>query len=116
MGAVYEGEHVEIGKRVAIKVIEHEHAQSSELTTRFKREARAASAVESEHIVQVFDVGRDPDVGLFMVMEYLVGEDLEMRLRKEDGRRIDPVLAATIGHQTARALVKAHAARVIHRD
>src|SRR3954464_1630284 len=62
MGAVYEGEHVEIGKRVAIKVIEHEHARSTELAARFRREARAASAVESEHIVQVFDVGQDERV------------------------------------------------------
>jgi serine/threonine protein kinase len=66
--------------------------------------------------VQVFDVGRDPKVGLFMVMELLQGEDLEMRLRKEPGRRLDPTYVAQIGYQTARALVKAHAARVIHRD
>jgi serine/threonine protein kinase len=116
MGAVYEGEHVELGKRIAVKIIDTASAMSSELTTRFKREARAASAVESEHIVQVFDVGSDPEIGLFMVMEFLVGEDLEMRLRKEEGRRLDPIPATQIAHQTARALVKAHAARVIHRD
>jgi serine/threonine-protein kinase len=116
MGAVYEGEHVELGKRIAVKVIDMASAASSELTTRFKREARAASAVESEHIVQVFDVGNDPDIGLYMVMEFLHGEDLEARLRRFEGRRIDPVMATIIGHQVARALVKAHAARVIHRD
>ena len=51
-----------------------------------------------------------------MVMEYLQGEDLEMRLRKQPGRRLDPSIVAQIGYQAARALVKAHAARVIHRD
>src|SRR6185295_1033402 len=113
MGAVYEGEHVEIGKRVAIKVIEHEHAKSDELAARFKREAQAASRVESEHIVHVFDVGRDPDVGLYMVMEILSGTDVSTRI--ENG--LMPVEdATTIMLQTARGLAKAHAAGVVHRD
>ncbi len=116
MGAVYEGEHVELGKRIAVKIIDTACAMSPELTLRFKREARAASAVESENIVQVFDVGSDPNLGLYMVMEFLDGEDLEMRLRKQPERRLDVFTAAGIGHQVARALVKAHGARVIHRD
>ncbi len=115
MGAVYEAEHVEIGKRVAIKVIEHEHARSAELAARFRREARAASAVESEHIVQVFDVGQDDTVGLYMVMELLVGEDLSSRLEKAGGR-ISVDEAVTIIAQAGRALGKAHAAGVVHRD
>jgi tRNA A-37 threonylcarbamoyl transferase component Bud32 len=115
MGAVYEGEHVEIGKRVAIKVIEHEHARSAELAARFRREARAASAVESEHIVQVFDVGQDDAVGLYMVMELLAGEDLSSRLEKGGGK-IPVDEAVTIATQAARALGKAHAAGVVHRD
>jgi serine/threonine protein kinase len=116
MGYVYEGEHLELGKRVAIKIIDGAAETSAELAARFRREARAASAVESEGIVQVFDVGRDPEVGLYMVMELLKGEDLEHRLRKEPERRLDPVLVAQIGYQVARALVRAHGARVIHRD
>jgi serine/threonine protein kinase len=116
MGYVYEGEHVDLGKRVAIKIIDGAGDTSAELATRFRREARAASAVESDGIVQVFDVGRDPSVGLFMVMELLQGEDLENRLRKEPGRKLEPALVAQIGYQVSRALVKAHASRVIHRD
>jgi eukaryotic-like serine/threonine-protein kinase len=116
MGSVYEGQHVDLGKKVAVKILDSVADTSAELATRFRREARAASAVESEGIVQVFDVGRDPDIGLYMVMELLHGEDLEMRLRKQPGRRLDPIVVAQIGHQVARALVKAHAARVIHRD
>ena len=115
MGAVYEGEHVEIGKRVAIKVIAHEHARSAELAARFRREARAASAVESEHIVQVFDVGQDDAVGLYMVMELLAGEDLAARLEGAGGR-IPVGEAVTIIAQAGRALGKAHAAGVVHRD
>jgi len=115
MGAVYEGEHVEIGKRVAIKVIEHQHAKSDELAARFKREAQAASRVESEHIVHVFDVGRDPEVGLYMVMEILSGTDLAARVENAGGQ-IPIEEATTLILQTARGLAKAHAAGVVHRD
>jgi serine/threonine protein kinase len=114
MGAVFEGENVEIGKRVAIKVINASHAGSPEVAERFRREARAASKVESDNIVTVFDVGTDPVVGLYMVMEYLTGEDLAVCLHRD--HRIDVPLAVNIGIQAARALAKAHAAGVIHRD
>jgi serine/threonine protein kinase len=113
-GAVYEGVHTEIGKRVAIKVIAGALAESPEVAGRFRREARAASAVESEHIVQVFDVGQDPVAGLFMVMEHLQGEDLAQRLERE--RRIPVDQATVIASQIARALIRAHDAGVIHRD
>ncbi|MFI5299677.1 MAG: protein kinase [Polyangiales bacterium] len=114
MGSVYEGLNVELGKRVAIKTIDRAHAQAEELATRLRREARAAAAIESEHIVQVFDVGDDPRVGVFMVMELLSGEDLAARLDRE--HRLDPAVAVTIAHQIARALAKAHIAGVVHRD
>lgn len=114
MGAVFEGENVEIGKRVAIKVINASHAGSPEIAERFRREARAASKVESDNIVTVFDVGTDPVIGLYMVMEYLTGEDLAVRLQRD--HRIDVPLAVNIGIQAARALAKAHVAGVIHRD
>jgi serine/threonine-protein kinase len=114
MGAVYAGEHLEIGKRVAIKVINQDHASSAEVAARFRREARAASAVESASIVHVFDVGTDPVAGLYMVMEYLDGEDLASRLEREKKISAEDVVA--IGVQSCRALAKAHAAGVIHRD
>ena len=114
MGVVYEGEHVEIGKRVAVKVIDPGRAGSPEIAARFRREARATSAVESECIVQVFDVGYDPAIGLYMVMEYLEGEDLAVRLGRL--KRLEPLEVATVGVQVARALTKAHGAGVIHRD
>ena len=114
MGVVCEATHVEIGKRVAIKLIDKTMKESELIVARFKREARAAGRIDSEHIVDVFDVGADARVGLYMVMEYLTGEDLQSRLERET--KIDVKLGVMIMHQTARALAKAHAAGVIHRD
>ncbi len=114
MGVVCEARHVEIGKRVAIKLIESSLAQNTEVAGRVRREARAASLIESEHVVQVFDVGVDDKVGLYMVMELLQGEDLCTRLEREE--LLDVETSVRIAHQVARALTKAHAAGVVHRD
>ncbi|HEY3820234.1 MAG TPA: serine/threonine-protein kinase [Polyangiaceae bacterium] len=114
MGAVYEGVHIDLGKRLAIKLIHPEFGESPEVVARFRREARAASAVESDYIGQIFDFGRDEALGLYMVIEYLEGEDLEARLQRE--RWIGEQDSATIGLQVARGLAKAHAVGVIHRD
>ena len=114
MGVVCEAEHLEIGKRVAIKLIEASLTGLSEIATRFRREARAASLVESHHIVQVFDVGSDDALGLYLVMEYLAGEDLAQLLARE--KRLAPERATRIALQVARGLVKAHEAGVVHRD
>jgi serine/threonine protein kinase len=114
MGAVYLGIHADLGKRVAIKIINRSFAKAPDATARFRREARAASVIESNHICQVFDVGQDPELGLYMVSEYLDGEDLEQRLERE--KRLDVVTSANMGAQVARGLAKAHAAGVVHRD
>ncbi|GAC1575429.1 MAG: hypothetical protein NVS3B20_07130 [Polyangiales bacterium] len=113
-GAVYEGTNIEIGKRVAIKLIDPHYAKVEEITARFRQEARAASRIESEHIVQVFDVGDDPTHGLYMVMELLVGEDLATRLDREF--KLSPAVAVHLAVQASRGLAKAHAAGVVHRD
>jgi serine/threonine-protein kinase len=114
MGAVYEGVHVDIGKRLAIKLILPEFCDTQEVVARFRREARAASAVDSEYIAQIYDFGRDERLGLYMVIEYLEGEDLEARLAREQW--ISENDTATVGLQVARGLAKAHAAGIIHRD
>jgi serine/threonine protein kinase len=114
MGAVYECVHIDLGKRLAIKLLRPEYCQSAEVVARFRREARAASAIESEHIAQIFDFGRDERLGLYMVIEFLSGEDLESRLARE--RWVEPSEAAAIAWQVARGLARAHEAGVIHRD
>jgi serine/threonine protein kinase len=114
MGVVCEAENVAIGKRVAIKLIDAALAGMHDIAARFRQEARAASIVESNHIVQVFDVGTDEKLGLYLVMEYLVGEDVENLLKRE--RKVGPDHAVRIAVQVARGLAKAHGAGVVHRD
>ena len=114
MGVVCEAEHLEIGKRLAIKLIDASLAGMKDIAMRFRQEARAASLVESQHIVQVFDVGADDDLGLYLVMEYLTGEDLAQMLHREG--RLSPDATLRIALQVARGLAKAHEAGVVHRD
>src|SRR5512140_3635280 len=114
MGVVCEAVHLDLGKKVAIKLIDKTMKESELIVARFRREAFALGQIQSEHIVDVFDVGADARVGLYMVMEHLPGEDLQTRLERE--KRLDITTAVMIGHQMARGLEKAHAAGVIHRD
>jgi serine/threonine-protein kinase len=114
MGAVYEATHLAINKRVALKFLYRDSAHDLDAVLRFQREAEAASAVESEHIVQIFDSGASEDGLPFLVMELLRGEDLRTRLRRLGSLDVAEVL--TIGVQVARALRRAHAAGIVHRD
>jgi serine/threonine protein kinase len=113
MGAVYEGEHLGIGKKVALKFVDREFAQTEQVASRFAREARAASAIESDHIVQVFDAGMDEDRP-YIVMELLRGEDLGRMLRRTN--TIPIAEALSIVAQVLRGLADAHEAGIVHRD
>jgi eukaryotic-like serine/threonine-protein kinase len=114
MGVVCEAVHLDLGKKVAVKLIDKTMKESELIVARFRREARAAGQIQSEHIVDVFDVGADKRVGLYMVMELLQGEDLQTRLEREG--RVDVKTGVMLAHQMARGLHKAHAAGVVHRD
>ena len=114
MGVVYEGQNVSIGKRVALKFIDAQFASDPEVVSRFQREAEAASAVESAHIVEVFDTGRTPEGQPYLVMELLRGESLGARVRRLG--TLPPAEVAHIAAQSLRGLARAHAAGVIHRD
>jgi len=114
MGAVYAAQNVAIGKRVALKFLSREAAQNREAARRFQREAQAASLIESEHIVQVFDSGTSADGLPFLVMEHLAGEDLRARLERERELAVPDALA--IVSQILRPLTRAHAAGIVHRD
>lgn len=114
MGVVCEAMHLDLGKRVALKLIDKSMKDSDAIIKRFRREATAAGRIQSDHIVDVFDVNADARVGLYMVMEHLTGEDLQARLERES--KVDTKTGVMIAHQIARGLAKAHEAGVIHRD
>ena len=114
MGAVFLATNVAIGKRVALKFLEATAADNPDAARRFQREAEAASLVESEHIVHVFDSGVNEDGLPFLVMELLEGEDLRARLRREE--KLPIADARAIATQVLRALARAHAAGIVHRD
>jgi eukaryotic-like serine/threonine-protein kinase len=114
MGAVYEGRHTVVGKRVAIKMLHAEFAANEEVLKRFYREAQAAAAIGHKNIIDVMDVGVTPLNEPYLVMEYLEGEDLESMLS-----RTGPLsLEATCGimEPALLALAAAHAKGIVHRD
>ena len=113
MGAVYQATNTSIGKRVALKFLDRDASRDTDAVTRFQREAEAASAVESAHIVQIFDSGSD-EGRPYLVMELLRGEDLRARIRREG--RLELAEAIHIAAQTLRALARAHTAGIVHRD
>ena len=114
MAAVYEAENVSIGKKLAVKVLAAELANSAIVIERFFREARAAASVKSPYIVEVYDSGRLEDGRPFIAMELLEGESLYDRMARV--RLIDVKSTVHIIGQVAKGLMKAHAASIVHRD
>jgi serine/threonine protein kinase len=113
MGAVYEGEHLLIHRRVAIKVL-HAYARTQEAAARFEREAQASGQIESDHITEVLDLGRLDDGDHFIVMEFLSGETLGARYQRLG--RLAPEQVVPLVRQVLVGLAAAHAAGIVHRD
>ncbi len=114
MGVVYRGEHLELGLAVAIKVLPSSYARDAETLKRFEREARTASRVRHPNVVTVFDLGRLETGEPYLVMELLVGADLEQRMLAGQLSEVASVLA--ILEPVAAALDALHAEGVVHRD
>lgn len=118
MGAVYEAIQEPIERRVALKVLLPQHAESEDALNRFFNEARSVNRIEHPSIVQVSDYGRAPDGTAYLVMEYLRGESLAERIEQLNtaGRRLPWTDAAHIAAQIADALTAAHEKSIVHRD
>ena len=116
MGAVYLVRHVHTDESLALKVLHAHVLRDESAVERFRREARAPARIANEHVARVTDADTAPDLdgAPFYVMELLRGRDLE-RILVEDGP-IAPVLLVEYLHQAARALDKAHAMGIVHRD
>ncbi|HUT79371.1 MAG TPA: serine/threonine-protein kinase [Polyangia bacterium] len=114
MGAVYEGRHVLVGKRVAIKLLHAEYATSEEVLKRFYREAQSAAAIGHKNIIDIYDVGVTSNNEPYIAMEYLEGEDLESLLERE--KKVSVEAACGILEPALLALEAAHAKGIVHRD
>jgi len=114
MGTVWAAVHVTLSQRVAIKLISLDHSRSDEARLRFGIEAKAAARLRSRHVVQVYDDGETPDGTPYIVMEYLEGETLEQRLERQPDMGLPE--AVRITSHVCRALARAHAQGVVHRD
>jgi len=114
MGSVYLAEHTTINKKLAIKVLSSEYSHKQDLVDRFLQEARAASMIEQENVVEITDFGSTPSGSVFFVMEFLNGEDLSKTVKKlgpMPWARVKPIML-----QICTALTAAHDVGIVHRD
>jgi serine/threonine protein kinase len=113
MGVVFQAEDVQLQRPVALKALLPALAASTTAHQRFLREARSAAAIDHDHIVHIYQVGEDRGVP-FLAMQFLQGEPLDQRLKRERKPPLAEVLR--IGRETAEGLAAAHAKGLIHRD
>lgn len=106
--------HLELEQQVAIKFLHAQGLDPEQTAQRFKREARAAARIRSEHVVRVFDVGALPNGCPYIVMEHLRGNDFGQELAARGRLPVDEVTGYML--EACEALAEAHAAGVVHRD
>ena len=113
MGIVYRAVHTTLGKQLAIKVLRPEVSRKEEILARFKQEARSASAIGNQHIIDISDFGVLRDGSTYFVMEFLGGQSLTQALR--DGK-FETARTIHVTKQLCNALGAAHEIGVVHRD
>jgi serine/threonine protein kinase len=114
MGEVLKVEHIELGKKLALKVMLPALSSDDEFVARFKTEAVAVSRIGHPNIIDVTDFGRTPEGRFYFVMELLEGLTLASALHRGGPMPVERV--AKVGSQAARALAAAHAVGIVHRD
>lgn len=114
MGEVFAAENIRTGRPVAVKLLRADSKTKSSAVARFRREARAAGSINSDHVTQVLDVEDDPEHGIVIVFELLEGESLIDRLKRTGPisfTELYPII-----EQVWIGLADAHKVGIIHRD
>jgi serine/threonine-protein kinase len=117
MGTVYLAHDADLDRPVAVKTLRDlvlDAETRDVFLGRFQNEARAAARLHHPNIVQIFDVGDDPDVGPYLVFEYVQGHTLKEEIKKGGPLRRERLIE--VAQQVGDALATAHVAGVIHRD
>jgi serine/threonine-protein kinase len=117
MGVVLAATHVHLKERVALKFLSTSSSvQSEDFRQRFRREAQVSAKLKNEHITRVLDVGMWREQYPFMVMDFLVGQDLRVVLNNAPDRRLPAGCALDYIVQVCEGLAEAHSHGIVHRD
>jgi serine/threonine-protein kinase len=114
MGQVYLAEHVKMGRKSAIKVMNPSMSHDPDAIGRFNREAANASRISHNNVAAIYDFGETPDGLIYLAMEFIEGEALTKIMEREGA--LSPARAADITRQVADALDAAHEMGIVHRD